>query len=127
MRDGLGDCPEPHRLEKSSLSPRSFGHPDIETSRFGGTYAGDEPRDVTFKPERTGDVIRGADWQDRDRGRAVAQAASNPRHCAVAAGDDDKIPVLVKRFAVAIVLSRLVARRKAGGTELLHELIGGRM
>jgi len=37
MRDGLGDCPEPHRLEKSSLSPRSFGHPDIETSRFGGT------------------------------------------------------------------------------------------
>jgi hypothetical protein len=37
VRDGLGDCPEPNRLEKSSFSPRSFGHADIETPRFGGT------------------------------------------------------------------------------------------
>jgi hypothetical protein len=36
VRDGFSDCPEPNRLEKSSLSPRSFRQADIETSRFGG-------------------------------------------------------------------------------------------
>ena len=123
MRNGLGNRAEADRLEKPTLPPRTARHADIQAFGLCRRQVRYQCLDVAVEAKRASNIVGGPDRQDCQGNVAVAKPTGDPRHGAVAAGDDHQVPSLAQGLLV-VVLARLIFGPKTSDFQLAHQLVG---